>query len=397
MRATTRDQACDNGRQLRTLLEKGAKLLPRSGMTPSTSFGVEVVQLEHGNPIKVGILSAPRDREGARRAATLVFVGVCFAAGLGFAISRLLHKVIYAPAFVAVWLFVGAVVGGYAVRKVRSRLSRYAVGPRLDNDAFVQVAADFDLVTRRGKRFEITLLPGMHGRLENGRAPLPVEALVSDGRRAVFTLDEGGSAEVSVGASQFMIRSRRSLPVPQLPRDWKSPFARFGFLSLQLGLVATLFCLVARPRTIGAVDADDRRGASRLAPGATTPWEAEKWLRVQAQRQAPSLYMCFDALPMACQRAGYVGVGVALSRDGEIRSHWISRSTYGADCPVEKCMSEVVSTWEFDPVPQAMRVILPVQVLRTEKQLAEVRVAERIERSDGEADGRQGSRDGEPR
>jgi hypothetical protein len=366
-------------------------------MTPSTSFGVEVVQLEHGNPLKVGILSALRDGAGARRAAGIVLVGVFIAAGIGFAISRLLHKAIYVPGFIAIWLLVAAVVGSYAVRKVRSRLSRYAVGPRLDNDAFVQVAVDFDLVTRRGNRFEITLLPGMHGRLENGRAPLPVEALVSDGRRSVVSLDEGGSAEVSIGSSQFMIRSRRSLPVSELPRDWKRPFARFGFLSLQLGLVATLFCLVPRPRAIGAADADGDRVASRLASRATTPWEAEKWLRVQAQRQAPSLYTCFDALPMSCQRAGYVGVGVALSRDGEIRSHWISRSTYGADCPVEKCMSEVVSTWEFDPVPQAMRVILPVQVLRTEKQLAEVRVAERSERSDGLADGRQRSRDGERR
>jgi hypothetical protein len=347
-------------------------------MRPSSSFGVEVVHLEQGNPVKVGILSPLRDRAGARRAAAIVLLSVFLAAGVGFGIARLLHKAIYVPAFVAVWLVVGAVVGSYAVRKVRSRLSRYAVGPRLDNDAFLQVAADFDLVTRRGDRFELTLIPGMHGYLESGRAPLPVEALLTSGR-TVLGLDEGGSAAVSLGSSQFMIRSRRSLPVPELPADWKRSFARFGFLSLQLGLVATLFCLVPRPLAIGAPDAGANRWGPRTAPKVTTPWEAEKWMRVQAQLQAPSLYTCFDALPMSCQRAGYVGVGLALSRDGEIRSHWIARSTYGADCPVEKCMSEVVSTWEFDPVPQAMRVILPVQVLRTEKQLAEVRVAERIE------------------
>jgi len=28
-----------------------------------------------------------------------------------------------------------------------------------------------------------------------------------------------------------------------------------------------------------------------------------------------------------------------------------------------------VSTWIFDPLPEAMRVVLPVQVLRTEKPL----------------------------
>ena len=54
---------------------------------------------------------------------------------------------------------------------------------------------------------------------------------------------------------------------------------------------------------------------------------------------------------------------------GEIRSHWIARSTYGADCPVEQCMSDVVSTWFFEPLPESMKVILPVQVLRTDKPL----------------------------
>jgi hypothetical protein len=36
---------------------------------------------------------------------------------------------------------------------------------------------------------------------------------------------------------------------------------------------------------------------------------------------------------------------------------------------VEQCLKDVVSTWIFDPLPEAMRVVLPVQVLRTEKPL----------------------------
>jgi len=32
-------------------------------------------------------------------------------------------------------------------------------------------------------------------------------------------------------------------------------------------------------------------------------------------------------------------------------------------------MKDVVATWVFDPLPEAMRVILPVQVLRTSKPL----------------------------
>jgi hypothetical protein len=32
-------------------------------------------------------------------------------------------------------------------------------------------------------------------------------------------------------------------------------------------------------------------------------------------------------------------------------------------------MSEVVSTWFFEPLPESMKVILPVQVLRTDRPL----------------------------
>lgn len=341
-------------------------------MRPSTLSGVEVVQLENGNALCVRVLSEPGERAGARRAAAVVALAILAAAATSYGIGRVLDKAIYLPAFIALWSLIGLVVGTHAVRRVSRRLSRYTVGPRLENDAFAQVATDFDLVARRGNRFELTLVPGMHGHIESGRAPLPIEALVN-GRQTVVSLDEGGSAEVAFGASRFVIRSRKSLAESPLPRDWKRPFARFGFLAVQGGLVASLFCLVPGSRMI------DDRWLGHPVSRATTPWEAEKWLRIQAQHQAPSLYTCFDALPMACQRAGYVAVGVALSRDGDIRSQWIARSTYGAECPVEKCMSEVISTWQFDPIPQAMRVILPVQVLRTEKPLASVRVAEHVE------------------
>jgi len=32
-------------------------------------------------------------------------------------------------------------------------------------------------------------------------------------------------------------------------------------------------------------------------------------------------------------------------------------------------MSNVISTWFFEPLPEAMRIVLPVQVLRTDKPL----------------------------
>jgi hypothetical protein len=102
-------------------------------------------------------------------------------------------------------------------------------------------------------------------------------------------------------------------------------------------------------------------------PADATPWEIEKLLRVQAQRQSQTLHRCFDVMPLECQRPGYVAVGLSLSRQGEVRSNWVSRSTFGIDCPVEQCMADVIATWFFEPLPASMRVVLPVQVLRTEK------------------------------
>jgi len=64
-----------------------------------------------------------------------------------------------------------------------------------------------------------------------------------------------------------------------------------------------------------------------------------------------------------------VGVGLSLTKDGEIRSHWIASSTYTESCPVTSCMADLVALWQFNPLPEPMRVVLPVQVLRTGKQL----------------------------
>jgi len=128
-------------------------------------------------------------------------------------------------------------------------------------------------------------------------------------------------------------------------------------------MVGTLLSIIPQLQTIG--DRPQRAAGPRI----TTPWEAEKRLRLEAQEQAASLHQCFDPLPISCQHPGYVGVGVSLNRDGELRSNWIARSTYGRECPVDQCMKDVVLTWIFDPLPEAMRVVLPVQVLRTEKPL----------------------------
>jgi hypothetical protein len=193
---------------------------------------------------------------------------------------------------------------------------------------------------------------------------MPLEALAATGSRAV-PLEPDTSAEVHLGSATWLVRCCPTTEsgTRDVPRDFWKSFSRVALVGVELGLVATMFSLIPRGETI------DNHRARLQAPKVTTPWEAEKWLRIEAQTQAASLHQCFDPLPLSCQHAGYVGVGVSLNRDGELRSNWIARSTYGSDCPVDQCMKDVVSTWTFDPLPEPMRVILPVQVLRTEKPL----------------------------
>jgi hypothetical protein len=130
-------------------------------------------------------------------------------------------------------------------------------------------------------------------------------------------------------------------------------------------LLAVASVLYAAPVGAAIAEADMK---SSISPHAS-PWETEKALRAQAQLQARTLHRCFDVLPLECQRPGYVGIGLSLSRDGEIRSDWIARSTYGKECPVEQCMAEVAASWFFEAMPESMQIVLPVQVLRTDKPL----------------------------
>jgi hypothetical protein len=203
----------------------------------------------------------------------------------------------------------------------------------------------------------------MTGVIEDGRRSLAIEALVRDGRASV-PLGPGVRAEVTMSTTTFVVRGApdRGLVTP-LPRGFWRPFARRALLPLQL---AAAFAFARTVPSGGQLADADMKSA---IPADATPWEVEKLLRLEAQGQSRTLHACFDALPLTCQHPGYVGVGLALSRAGEIRSSWIARSTYGRDCPVEACMSNVIATWFFEPLPESMRIVLPVQVLRTDKPL----------------------------
>lgn len=371
-------------------------------------YAVEVVHLVAGELVSMRRLSAARERAGATLAVLTVGLLSVGAMALGAVVVRTLGRAIYVPWFIAVWVAAAVGLSVLAVSLVRGRLRRYVLGSRLESDAYSPV--DVDLVRRSGNRFDLTIVPGMSGYVESGRAPLPVEALVNEKPRTV-TLGDCAVAELSLGTATFIVRSRAVLgaaegaigaersgwagpradgnagesPTREVPfsRDFLRLFSRPALIGIQVALAGTLFCAVPLGQTIGD------RPAHLIAPRITTPWEAEKWLRIEAQLQSRSLHQCFDPLPLACQHSGYVGVGVSLARDGEVRSNWIARSTYGADCPVDRCIKDVVSTWVFDPLPEPMRVVLPVQVLRTDKPLppkiADARVAEARVDSDEDA------------
>ena len=332
-------------------------------------YTVEVAHLVNGDVVSVRRLSLRRERQGALMGVALISGAYVAAMASVFTLARALGRGVYAPEFFALWAAVAGVVSVIAYRRVARRLGRYQLGSSLDADAFAPV--DVDLVRRAGERFELTVVPGMHGQVDGGRSPMALEALIGDGAQTL-NLDGGARAQVHVGDATFVVHSQAEKAWrPESPgRLWRL-VSRVGSVGAQLALAASLLAIVPRAVTI-----DDK--ASRVqAPRLTTPWEAEKWLRIQAQSQAASLYQCFDPLPLSCQHPGYVGVGVSLTRDGEMRDNWVARSTYGKDCPVEQCMRDVVSTWEFDPLPEPMRVVLPVQVLRTEKPLPKVAQADR--------------------
>ncbi|HEY2902075.1 MAG TPA: hypothetical protein VGL59_15950, partial [Polyangia bacterium] len=182
----------------------------------------------------------------------------------------------------------------------------------------------------------------------------PTHVPLGPGARAEVILD-GTRFVVSVAERATAVASRESISFKRLLRP--------TLMAMELAILISFFCAV--PTGAALTEADMRSSI----PANATPWEVEKLLRWQAQLQARSLHACFDQMPLQCQRAGYVGVGVALDKSGEIRSNWIARSTYDRDCPVDQCMSDVISKWFFEPIPEAIRVILPVQVLRTDKPL----------------------------
>jgi hypothetical protein len=323
---------------------------------------VEITYLMSGGVVSQRRLSR-RGEWRAGMAAFWVVAGMALASALLVGAALLgAHRVVYATPYFFVWLIAGVGAAVVAAMRAAGRARCYETGTSIDDDAFS--AGPLPLVRRTPGGYVMRLVPGMTGRLESGRAPIPLESVIGEGVVDV-PLPPDARAEVELGPATFVVCTGPDRgPVPALPAGVLRRFTRRALLPLEVAALASvLFCAVRAGSRIG--DADMKSAI----PANATPMEAELALRAEAQTQAHSLHQCFDVMPISCQKRGYVGVKVSLSRTGEIREHSIAGSSYGADCPVNECLSNVVGSWFFEPLPESMKVILPVQVLRTDKPL----------------------------
>ena len=276
----------------------------------------------------------------------------------------------HAPTFLLSWLGVAGGVAWLSARRARERSRRFALGAHLEADSFG--AIDVDLVRRVGRHddYDLGLVPGMTGSFDHGRSPLPIESLTRTGAVRV-PLPADGKVCIEFGPATFVVRRRPETPEAALPfadrlRRGLGAARRFvplAGMGVPVAAIATM--LGAVPAAMAVSDADMHSSISERA----TPLEIEQHVRMEAQRQVRALHRCFDPLPLACQRPGFVGVGVKLAKDGEVREYWVSRSTYGNECPVSQCMANVVSSWFFDSMPEPMKVVIPIQVRRTSRPL----------------------------
>lgn len=339
---------------------------------------VEVARYHRGEIQTVRVLSAAAELRAAKWAGGIAAAVVLTAMLASLLVMRSAGLLLHAPTFFVSWGAVTAIVAMVAVRRAAARAGRYVLGASMDSDAFA--ATDLDLVRRTRGGYEIGLVAGMTGSLDAGRTPMPIEAL-TDSRTVVrVPVPDEGVARIEWADGFFVVRHvTGAATTPSEKADgswtgllragaaWVAPSLRFFRRAALTGIpVAALVTLIDSTPVALAVGEADMRSP---IPSGATPWEAERHLRLEAQRQAQSLHQCFDPLPLACHHAGYVGVGLRLAKSGEVKEHWISRSTYGAECPVTACMESVISGWFFDSIPEDMSVVIPVQVLRTSKRM----------------------------
>jgi hypothetical protein len=337
---------------------------------------IVVAVFDRGELKSVRALSPERERWAATVAgvasAGLVLGGMAAAAAL----LHWMDLVVHGPTFFLSWVGVAAAVAIVTARWARNRAGRYRLGADIDADAFAMHSVDF--VRRAGSDYEVGLLPGMSGSIEQGGRSLPLEALTRKGA-VHLPLPATGKVRLEAGHITFVI-ARRSLGGAERGGwrdsvDWLAErIAQRLVRAAALGTpVAALVTMLGAVPAAMAVTENDVRW--KIPSNASRP-EVEQLIRTKAQFESGTLHQCFDNLPLSCQRPGYVGVGLSLSREGEVISHWVARSTFDEECPVTRCMEDVVASWSFQPMRERMTMVLPIQVRRTHKPLWQARDVE---------------------
>jgi hypothetical protein len=330
---------------------------------------VEVAVLERGELRAVRLLSPRRERATAWAAGAIGAGGVlgCMVAFMAWVSAA--ERVVHAPTFFMAWAAASLGVGLLAGRWARLRCSRYRIGVDMEADAFAPV--EIDLVRRVGPDYDLGLAPGMTGQLQGGREALPIEALTARGPVRV-PLPAHGHVRIEVGGNTFLVGRGAEAPgtferLRLASTAGARVLARSATFAV-LAATATSF-LAMVPAAHAVSETDVRVGVARNA----TALEVERFIRARAQVQSGQLHRCFDPMPLSCHKPGYVNVVVSLSREGQVLAHRVTRTTYGAECPVTACMADVAARWVFEPIPEAMRVAIPIQVLRTRKAAVEAR------------------------
>ena len=110
---------------------------------------VEVVHLVGGGPVTATTLSLRRERSAALWAFLVVWLGYAVTVAMASLLGQRLGRVMYLPGVTAAWLLLATGVSLVAARRARRRAQRFALGTRLDADAFCETAVDWFGVARR--------------------------------------------------------------------------------------------------------------------------------------------------------------------------------------------------------------------------------------------------------
>ena len=165
---------------------------------------VEIVTLERGVLQSARTLSSQIERRVGGYAASVAAGTSCagFAAftGITWASGFVLH----ATAFVAAAAGIGAVAAWARWRTIR-RVAHYRVGPHMEDDAFAPEA--LDMVYRRPDGgYELSLVHGMTGVIEDAHSRLPIEGLTCRNRPVSIPLAPRQVARIHLGQTTFIVR-----------------------------------------------------------------------------------------------------------------------------------------------------------------------------------------------